>query len=139
MASPHILSLATGILQGGEKNWGYLIKKWSLIRTIRDTFTVSSADMLRPSRKMVFFDEHYYIFRILLTAHGLWPYQTSKVMQMQAAFFFGVYSFFLFFQVPFEYHFSFATEEIQYTIIVNCLSVSVYDIFNGNVWLGIYY
>ncbi|XP_018313153.1 uncharacterized protein [Mycetomoellerius zeteki] len=40
---------------------------------------------------MVFSGERYYnIYRIMLTAIGLWPYQTSIVMQVQSVFFLGL-------------------------------------------------
>jgi len=44
--------------------------------------------------------EHYYnIYRIMLTAIGLWPYQTPIVMQVQSVFFLSAYYFSLLFQV----------------------------------------
>ncbi|XP_018372311.1 PREDICTED: uncharacterized protein LOC108767108 [Trachymyrmex cornetzi] len=48
---------------------------------------------------MVFSGERYYnIYRILLTAVGLWPYQTPIIMQVQSVFFLGSYCFILLFQ-----------------------------------------
>jgi len=50
--------------------------------------------------KMVPSSEHYYnIYRIMLTAIGLWPYQTPIVMQVQSVFFLSAYYFILLFQV----------------------------------------
>ncbi|RLU17681.1 hypothetical protein DMN91_009917 [Ooceraea biroi] len=49
---------------------------------------------------MVFLGERYYnIYRIMLTIIGLWPYQSSIIVQVQTAFFFGAYSTFLFSQL----------------------------------------
>ena len=43
---------------------------------------------------------HYYnIYRIMLTAIGLWPYQIPIVMQVQSVFFLSAYYFILLFQV----------------------------------------
>ncbi|XP_071630157.1 uncharacterized protein [Temnothorax longispinosus] len=48
---------------------------------------------------MGFSGERYYnIYRVMLTAIGLWPYQTSIVMQVQTAFFLGAYCLILLFQ-----------------------------------------
>jgi len=63
----------------------------------------SSANVFCSLNKMVFSGERYYnIYRIMLTAIGLWPYQTSIVMQVQTVFFFGAYCFILLFQVFFD-------------------------------------
>lgn len=130
MVLPHILSPATGISRRGKIKLKMLNKESSPIRNIRNT-SRSSTDMFRPSRKMVPFDQPYYIFRIVLTIHGLWPYQTSKVVQVQTAFFFSVYSFFLFFQVFFYFYSDF---------ILRSFSSSSYDLLL--LWLlrnSIYY
>ncbi|KYQ57152.1 hypothetical protein ALC60_03898 [Trachymyrmex zeteki] len=51
---------------------------------------------------MVFSGERYYnIYRIMLTALGLWPYQTPIIMQVQSVFFLGAYCFILLFQVKY--------------------------------------
>jgi len=50
--------------------------------------------------KMVPSSEYYYnIYRIMLTAIGLWPYQTPIVTQVQSVFFLSAYYFILLFQV----------------------------------------
>ncbi|KYQ53618.1 hypothetical protein ALC60_01688, partial [Trachymyrmex zeteki] len=52
--------------------------------------------------KMVFSGERYYsICRTLLTAIGLWPYQTPIIMQVQYVFFLVAYCFILLFQVKY--------------------------------------
>ncbi|KYQ57150.1 hypothetical protein ALC60_03896 [Trachymyrmex zeteki] len=51
---------------------------------------------------MMFSGERYYnIYRILLTAIGLWPYQKPIIMQVQYVFFLGAYCFILLFQVKY--------------------------------------
>jgi len=55
---------------------------------------------------MVFSGERYYnIYRFMLTAIGLWPYQTPVIMQVQTVFFLGAYYFILLFQVFLGYFF----------------------------------
>jgi len=57
---------------------------------------------------MAFSGERYYnIYRIMLTAIGLWPYQTPIIMQMQTVLFLSAYYFVLLSQVflgPFCLH-----------------------------------
>ena len=49
---------------------------------------------------MAFSGERYYnIYRIMLTAIGLWPYQTPIIMQMQTVLFLSAYYFVLLSQV----------------------------------------
>jgi len=49
---------------------------------------------------MAFSGERYYnIYRIMLTAIGLWPYQTPIIMQMQTVLFLSTYYFVLLSQV----------------------------------------
>jgi len=51
---------------------------------------------------MTFSGERYYnIYRIMLTAIGLWPYQTPIIMQVQTVLFLGTHYFILLSQVFF--------------------------------------
>jgi len=68
-------------------------------------FSFSNVLCLLTMSKIVFSGERYYnIYRIMLTAIGLWPYQTPIVMQVQSVFFLGAYCFTLLFQVFLDYY-----------------------------------
>jgi len=95
--------------------------------------------------KMVPSSEYYYnIYRIMLTAIGLWPYQTPIVTQVQSVFFLSAYYFILLFQVFLDS--SLLTHNAILNdcllckfVIVLYLYVAVYDFFNNDVQFGIYF
>jgi len=88
-------------------------KNKKMFSTLRDTilFRISAifsfANLFRLLSEMVFSGKRYYnIYRIMLTAIGLWPYQTPIITQMLSVFFLSAYCFILLFQVfidPFFY------------------------------------
>jgi len=88
---------------------------------------------------MVFSGERYYnIYQVMLTAIGLWPYQTSIITQVQTVFFFGAYCFILLFQVFFDpfflIHDAFLSDFLKLNIgILILIYVAVYDFFNSNM------
>jgi len=97
MIVPHVLSPAREIL--------WKIKKYleRLMILFRICAIFSFTNVFCSLSKMVFSGERYYnINRVMLIAIGLWPYQTSIVMQVQTVFFFGAYCFILLFQVFFD-------------------------------------
>jgi len=88
---------------------------------------------------MVFSGERYYnIYRVMLTAIGLWPYQTSIITQVQTVFFFGAYCFILLFQVFFDLFFLyvmlFLSDFLKLNVgIIILIYVAVYDFFNSDM------
>lgn len=89
-----LLPIVNSIRNSREK------RKFRIFRIISQFLFEAFSFLLHPSYNMVFPGESYYnIYRIMLTVIGLWPYQSSIVVQVQTSFFLSAYSSFLFFQV----------------------------------------
>ncbi|XP_039311314.1 uncharacterized protein LOC113003313 isoform X2 [Solenopsis invicta] len=93
--------------------------------------------MFRSLRKLISSERYYNIYRIMLTAFGLWPYQTSSVMKLQAIFFLGAYCFILVFQCTIfltaTCNLEFIIKELSY-IFITVLYIVSYNsyYFNSN-------
>jgi len=55
---------------------------------------------LRSHKMTISFEERYFSMnRIIMLIVGLWPYQQSKIVRLQVAFFLGILISFIIFQV----------------------------------------